>query len=104
MRDPERCPTHPGAFLRDIVLPDVDAPKTKIARALGISRQTLYDILNARQPVTPEMAVRLSIALGGTAQSWVNMQSAYDLWHAHRRVDADKITRLGEDAAAPAQS
>lgn len=52
-RSPERCPTHPGALLRDIVLPALPVPKTEVARALGISRQSLYDILAEKQPVTP---------------------------------------------------
>lgn len=93
-RDSNRCPTHPGAFLREIVLPGIDAPKTRIAESLGISRQTLYDIINEKQPVTPEMAIRLAAYLGGSDQSWLNMQSAYDLWHARRRVDTKKIMKV----------
>jgi addiction module HigA family antidote len=56
---PERCPTHPGAFLREIVLPAIRANKVEIAAALGISRQSLYGILAEKQPVTPATAVRL---------------------------------------------
>ena len=55
-RNAERCPTHPGAFLREMVLPAMSVSKVDIAAALGVSRQTLYDILAEKQPVTPAMA------------------------------------------------
>lgn len=93
-RSDERCPTHPGALLREIVLPALHRPKAEIAGALGISRQTLYDILNERQPVTPHMAVRLGKLFGNTPQVWLKMQMAYDLWHAGREVDTDSIPAL----------
>ncbi len=95
-RSPERCPTHPGALLREIVLPAVGRPKAEIARALGISRQTLYDILNERQPVTPQMAVRLSKLLGRSPEAWLRMQNAHDLWHAAREVDTSRIPTLAD--------
>lgn len=72
-------PIHPGEVLREDVLPAVGRPKTEIARLLGISRQSLYDILNEKQPVTPVTALRLAKMFGGTAESWVNMQRNYDL-------------------------
>ena len=72
-------PIHPGEMLREDVLPAIGRPKTEIARLLGISRQTLYDILNEKQPVTPATALRLARMFGGTAESWVNMQRNYDL-------------------------
>jgi addiction module HigA family antidote len=93
-RSAERCPTHPGAFLREVVLPAVSASKVHIAAALGISRQTLYDILAERQPVTPAMAVRLGAVFGTSAASWFWMQAAYDLWHAEREVDTSKLQPL----------
>lgn len=93
-RSPDRCPTHPGALLREIVLPAMPATKTEIAAALGISRQALYDLLSERQPVTPLMAVRLGLVFDQSAASWLNMQSAYDLWHAERAIDKSKIKPL----------
>ena len=93
-RHPERCPTHPGAFLREIVLPAVPASKVDIAAALGISRQSLYDILTEKQPVTPGMAVRLGIVFDTSSASWLRMQAAYDLWHAEREIDATKLQPL----------
>ncbi|MGE0697722.1 MAG: HigA family addiction module antitoxin [Hyphomicrobiaceae bacterium] len=93
-RSPDRCPTHPGAMLREVVLPAVGLQKKDVAAALGISRQTLYDLLSERQPVTPAMAVRLSAAFGTSAETWLRMQAAYDLWHAARQVDTSQVPQL----------
>jgi antitoxin HigA-1 len=93
-RSPERCPTHPGAFLREMVLPAVSASKVEIAAALGISRQSLYDILSEKQPVTPGMAVRLAAVFGTSSASWLRMQAAHDLWHAEREIDTSKLQPL----------
>ena len=93
-RDPARRPTHPGRILADDVLPAAGRSKSEIARLLGVSRQTLYDILEARQPVTPQMAVRLGKLCGNGPQLWLNMQIAYDLWEAKRKVDVSAIPTL----------
>jgi addiction module HigA family antidote len=90
----DRCPTHPGAFLHEIVLPALPLGKAEVARTLGISRQSLYDILGERQPVTPAMAVRLGAVFETSAASWLNMQAAYDLWHAKHEVDTSKLKPL----------
>ena len=87
-------PVHPGELLREDVLPALGRPKTEIARLLGISRQTLYDILAEKQPVTPAMAVRLGVVLDTSSASWLRMQTAYDLWHAEREIDASKLQPL----------
>jgi addiction module HigA family antidote len=89
-----RCPTHPGALLRDIVLPALKRPKAQIARDLAISRQTLHDILAEKAPVTPQMAVRLGKLLGNSPEMWLNMQTAHDLWHARRATDVSAIPTL----------
>jgi antitoxin HigA-1 len=94
-RDPDRCPSHPGAVLREIVLPEIRTTKSAVAAALKISRNQLHLILSERQPVTPETAVKLEAAFGGSARMWLNMQAAYDLWHAQRRVDVSNIPSLG---------
>jgi antitoxin HigA-1 len=93
-RDPNRCPSHPGAILREIVLPEIRMSKTDFARALKMSRQQLHAILREKQPVSPETAVKLAAAFGGSAQAWLNMQSAYDLWHAARHVDVSDIPSM----------
>ena len=72
-------PIHPGELLREDVLPALGKPKTEIARLLGVSRQTLYDILNEKQPVTAAMALRLGKLCGDGPRIWLAMQSAFDL-------------------------
>jgi addiction module HigA family antidote len=98
-RDPNRCPTHPGALLRVYVIPSTGRTKAEIARLLGISRQHLYDILRERKPVSPSVAVRLGKLLGDGAGVWVRMQAAYDTWHAEREEDVSKIPTLRTKAA-----
>ena len=93
-RNPDRCPTHPGALLREDVIPAVGRPKAEIARLLGISRQHLYDIMAERKPVSPEVAVRLAKMFGGDPIAWVRMQGAFDAWHAARKVDVSGIPTL----------
>ena len=73
------APTHPGEVLREDVVPALALAKTDIARRLGISRQTLYDILDERQPVTPAMALRLGKFFGNGPEFWLNLQRDYDL-------------------------
>jgi antitoxin HigA-1 len=95
-RDPKRCPTHPGEILREICLPQLGLPKTDIADHLGISRQTLYDLLGEKQPVTPQMAMRLGKLIGNGPLIWLNLQLAYDLWHARLSVDVSAIPTLAQ--------
>ena len=96
MTNPLVCglaPMHPGELLREDILPAVGRPKTEIARLLGISRQTLYDILNEKQPVTPAMALRLARMFGGNAESWTNLQRNYDLRIAEAEI-GDKLDAI----------
>lgn len=89
-------PIHPGEMLREDILPAVNRPKAEIARLLGISRQTLYDVINERQPVTPNIALRLARMIGGSAESWVNRQRNYDLRLAEAELGdlLDKIPQV----------
>ena len=93
-RHPSIDPVHPGEILRDDILPAVGISKTAVAEALGISRQTLYDILNEKQPVSAEMAVRFGKLFGNGAGFWLNLQRIYDLAHAERAVDVSGIRTL----------
>ncbi|MFL6856322.1 MAG: HigA family addiction module antitoxin [Allosphingosinicella sp.] len=77
-------PVHPGEILREDVLPALGVTKTRFAALLHVSRQTLYDILGEKQPVTPRMALRLGRLLGNGPEIWVRMQGAYDLAVAAR--------------------
>ena len=91
-RDPNRCPTHPGELLRDVI-PATGKSKVQIAELLGISRQHLYDIIKERKPVSPAVAVRLGKLFGDGAGVWVGMQGAHDTWHAEREL-ADEIKKI----------
>ncbi|MEA3011289.1 MAG: antitoxin HigA [Sphingomonadales bacterium] len=73
------APTHPGEILREDVLPALGMPKTAIARALHVSRQQLYDILNEKKPVTSQMALRIGKLTRTSPEMWLRMQCAYDL-------------------------
>ncbi len=98
-RHPSLVPVHPGEILREDVLPTLGMTKTAVAGALGISRRTLYDILNEKQPVTAEMAVRFGKLFGNGAAFWFNLQRAHDLAIAELTVDVSGIptpeTRAG---------
>lgn len=98
-RNVKRCPTHPGALLRADMIPSTGRTKVEIAGLFGISRQHLYDILNERKPVSPEVAVRLGKLFGDGAGIWTRMQAAYDTWQAERHVDVSRIPTLKIDAA-----
>ena len=87
--DRERMPTHPGAFLREDVLPAIGEPVMTVARNLGVTRQHLHRLLAEKAPVTPEMAVRLGKFCGNGPDLWLRLQQAYDLWHAERALKAE---------------
>jgi len=87
-------PPHPGEILKELCLEPLELSITDAADALGVSRKTLSSILNARAGISPEMAVRLSIAFETTAESWLNLQSQYDLWLAEKDRKKLKVQKL----------
>jgi len=87
-------PPHPGQVLKLLCLEPLKLTVTETAKALGISRKTLSAILNGRAGISPEMAVRLSMAFGISAESWLNQQTQYDLWHAERRRKRFRVRKL----------
>ena len=94
-RHPSIDPVHPGEILREDVLPALSMSRTAVADALGISRQTLYEILNEKQPVTAEMAVRFGKLFGNGGRFWINVQRSHDLAVAERNVDVSGIRTVG---------
>jgi addiction module HigA family antidote len=86
-------PVHPGALLREDVLPALKESKAEIARLLGVSRQTLYSILNEEQPVTAQMALRLGKLCGNGPTLWIRMQEAWDLAQAEEDL-ADELAAI----------
>ena len=89
-------PVHPGELLREDVLPALGRPKAEIARLLGVSRPTLYDILAEKQPITPAMALRIGKLCGNGPDLWINMQRAHDLDVAEKELarEIEKIPTL----------
>jgi len=75
-------PTHPGEILREDFIPDYNLNVAALARALGVSRQTVNELLRESRTLTPLMALRLSRLFGNTPEFWLNAQRAYDLWQA----------------------
>lgn len=87
-------PPHPGEVIRHLCLEPLELSVTDAAKALGVSRKTLSSILNGRAGISPEMAVRLSLAFDTTAESWLNQQMQYDLWHAERKRKKLRVRKL----------
>jgi len=87
-------PPHPGEIIKALCLEPLGLSVTDAAKALGVSRKTLSSILNGRAGISPEMAVRLSLAFNTTAESWLNQQVQYDLWHAERKRKKLRVQKL----------
>jgi antitoxin HigA-1 len=87
-------PPHPGEVLKTLCLEPLKLSVTEAAQALGVSRKTLSAILNGRAGISPEMAVRLSIAFSTSAESWLNQQTQYDLWHAEQHRKELRVRKL----------
>jgi addiction module HigA family antidote len=87
-------PPHPGEIIKELCLEPMGMTVTEAAEGLGVSRKTLSSIINGRAGVSPEMAVRLSIAFETSAESWLNQQSQFDLWLAEQNRDSLQVRRL----------
>lgn len=87
-------PPHPGEFITDIYLEPNGISGRELAVNLGVAPSTLSRVLKGSSRVTPEMALRLSVALGRSPESWLSMQDAYDLWHARKHVDLGRVGKL----------
>jgi addiction module HigA family antidote len=93
-RDVNRAPTHPGAILREDIIPAVKKSKTEIADLLGITRQHLHSILQEKSAISPQVAVKIGKLFGSGPGIWVRMQAAYDTWNAEKTTDVSKIPTL----------
>jgi antitoxin HigA-1 len=87
-------PPHPGAFIREVYLVPNGIGCRELALKLGVAASTLNRILNESSGVTPEMALRLSKALGRSPESWLIMQDNYDLWQARQTLDLEKVGKV----------
>ena len=101
LRNPNRRPTHPGAVLREDVLPALEMPQGRLAELLGVSRLTVSQLLHEHRALSPDMAMRLEKLLGTSAESWLRMQEAIELWDARQQPERfASIKRLPASAAA----
>ena len=87
-------PPHPGEVLKEFCIEPLGLSITDAAESLGVSRKTLSAILNGRAGISPEMAIRLSLAFDTSAESWLNQQAQYDLWIARQKKRRLKVRRL----------
>ena len=87
-------PPHPGEFIEEIYLKPFGLSSRFLAEKLGVAPSTLQRIIKKRSGVSPEMALRLSKAVGRTPESWLAMQDNYDLWQVRQRVDLDHIAKM----------
>jgi len=94
-----RRPTHPGEMLREDYLPDYGLTVAGLAEALGVSRQTVNELLRERRSLSPEMALRLSRLFGNSPEFWLNAQRAVDLWDAAQAIMSD-VERIKPLSAA----
>lgn len=88
-RRPQREPTHPGAILREDVIPEMNISVSEFARRIGISRQTLHKILAETDSITPNTALRIGKLVGNGPEIWLTMQQRYDLWCTERNLRRD---------------
>ena len=93
-------PPHPGEILREDCLRPLGLTVTAAAKGLGVSRGSLSELLNGRNGVSPEMAIRLEKAGWGSAESWLRNQLSYDLWRARQRAGSIKVKRFPAPEAA----
>ena len=94
-------PPHVGGIIfRTYIEPFNDVSANKIADALGVARSTFNRLINEKSDLSPEMAVRLSAVLGGSAESWLRIQENYDLWKARDKVNINNLNRIKFDAVA----
>ena len=87
-------PPHPGEFIRRQCLEPLGLTVTEAAKGLAVSRNTLSLLLNGRLGISPEMAIRLSQAFGGSPQSWLQQQMQYDLWHAQQNREEIAVRKF----------
>lgn len=85
-------PPHPGEVIRELCLTPLKLSVTKAAEGLGVTRKTLSSLLNGRSGISPEMAIRLSKAFGGSPESWLSQQMIYDLWETEHRAGEINVT------------
>jgi addiction module HigA family antidote len=93
---PMKNPPHPGRIVRQECIEPLGLTVTDGAKALGVSRNALSELLNERRGISPEMAIRLDKAFGGGAETWHRMQSAFDMAQAMKTADKIRVQRVAQ--------
>ena len=93
-------PPHPGEFIDEVYLKPFDISIRTLASKLGVASSTLSRLVKQQSGVSPEMALRLSKSLGSSAESWLAMQTQYDLWNARQQIDLSKVEKVDFKSAA----
>lgn len=92
-------PAHPGEILRELYLEPLGIAITRAAEALGVTRKHMSSVVNGHAPISPELALRLALALATEPEFWLNLQAQYDLWQVRNKPGRPKIMRLVKKAA-----
>jgi antitoxin HigA-1 len=92
-RDPKRRPTHPGAVLREDILPALGMTQTELAHLLGVSRLSVSELINEKRGLSPAMAIRIGTLLQTSAESWLLMQQAVDLWEIRQNSEPKQTVK-----------
>ena len=95
---PMQDPCHPGEIVKHECLEPLGLSVTRAAKGMGVTRQTLSDLINEKSGISVDMAIRLSKAFGSTPETWLKLQLAYDLWQAQARVESIEVERFVEAA------
>jgi len=93
-------PPHPGEIIREQCLEPLGLTITAAAKGLGVTRKALSELVNGHSGISPEMAIRLSKAFGGSPETWLRLQLQYQLWQAEKRTENIKVTRFTEPVSA----
>lgn len=87
-------PAHPGKLLKEGYIDELNLSIAEVALKLGVSRKTIYDIINCKSVITPVMALKIAKAFNSDAQFWLDLQSQYDLWQAKQTVNLDNVQTM----------
>jgi addiction module HigA family antidote len=95
-------PPHPGEVLRGLYMKPLGLKVTELARALGVSRKAVSQLVNGHTRITPNLAIRLARAFSNTADGWMNMQTQFDLWHESQSLRRVRIPSIVDQRRKPA--
>lgn len=90
----ERCPTHPGEYIKEDILEELKLTQQQLADRLFVSRRTINQIVNLKRSVTPEMALRIGLLTDTSPEMWMNLQMAYDMWNARQEAKKTDIIKI----------